>query len=48
MLAKVVPLLDAWDAEGITPRTTALGLADWQHESNVAAEAAGQNLLRIP
>jgi len=48
MLAKIVPLLDAWDAEGITPRTTALNLADWQHENNVAAEAAGQTMLRIP
>ncbi|GAA4615601.1 Glu/Leu/Phe/Val dehydrogenase dimerization domain-containing protein [Saccharopolyspora hordei] len=48
MLAKIPPLLAAWDAEGITPRAAALMLADERTEQNLAAEARGQGLLSIP
>ena len=48
MLAKIPPLLAAWDAEGTTPREAALRLADWQTERNRAAEAEGTLLVSIP
>ncbi|MGW1678111.1 Glu/Leu/Phe/Val family dehydrogenase [Saccharopolyspora sp. NPDC002376] len=48
MLAKIPPLLAAWDAEGLTPRAAALMLADQRTEQNMAAEARGQGLLSIP
>ncbi|RKT87756.1 glutamate dehydrogenase (NAD(P)+) [Saccharopolyspora antimicrobica] len=48
MLAKIPPLLAAWDAEGLTPRAAALLLAEQRTEQNLAAEARGQGLLSIP
>ena len=48
MLAKIPPLLAAWDADGTTPRTAALRLADWQTEQNKVAEAEGRLLVSIP
>ncbi|RCW38446.1 glutamate dehydrogenase (NAD(P)+) [Halopolyspora algeriensis] len=48
MQTKVPPLLQAWDVEGITPRTAALRLADLHSERNRAAEAAGHVLASIP
>ena len=48
MLAKIPPLLAAWDADRTTPRIAALRLADWQTEQNRAAEAEGRLLLSIP
>lgn len=48
MLAKIAPLLAAWDADRTTPRTAALALADWQTEQNRAAEAEGRLLVHIP
>ncbi|GAA4840694.1 Glu/Leu/Phe/Val dehydrogenase dimerization domain-containing protein [Saccharopolyspora rosea] len=48
MLAKIPPLLAAWDAEGVTPRRAALRLADDQTELNRVAEAEGRTLLSIP
>ncbi|MER7013750.1 Glu/Leu/Phe/Val dehydrogenase dimerization domain-containing protein [Saccharopolyspora sp. NPDC000359] len=48
MLAKIPPLLAAWDSEGLTPRAAALLLADQRREENLAAEARGQGLLSIP
>jgi glutamate dehydrogenase (NAD(P)+) len=48
MLSRIAPLLAAWDADRITPRTTALNLADWQTESNQAAEAEGSMRISIP
>ncbi|MDA3645296.1 glutamate dehydrogenase [Saccharopolyspora indica] len=48
MLAKIPPLLVAWDAEGLTPRAAALLLAEQRTEQNLAAEARGQGLLSIP
>ncbi|CAM03144.1 glutamate dehydrogenase (NAD(P)+) [Saccharopolyspora erythraea NRRL 2338] len=48
MLAKIPPLLAAWDADGTTPRAAALELADWQTEQNRVAEAEGRLLVSIP
>jgi glutamate dehydrogenase (NAD(P)+) len=48
MLAKIPPLMAAWDAEGVMPRVAALRLADWQTEQNRAAEAEGRLLASIP
>ncbi|MGW3468370.1 Glu/Leu/Phe/Val family dehydrogenase [Saccharopolyspora sp. NPDC000995] len=48
MLAKIPPLLAAWDTEGHTPRTAALLLAERRNEENRVAEAAGRGLLSIP
>lgn len=48
MLAKIPPLIAAWDAEGTTPRMAALRLADWQTEQNRVAEAEGRLLVSIP
>ncbi|WP_433873379.1 Glu/Leu/Phe/Val dehydrogenase dimerization domain-containing protein [Saccharopolyspora sp. CA-218241] len=48
MLAKIPPLLAAWDAERTTPRRAALGLADRQAEQNRVAEQEGRVLLSIP
>lgn len=48
MLAKIPPLLAAWEADGTTPRTAALRLADWQTEQNRAAEAEGRLAVSIP
>lgn len=48
MLAKIPPLLVAWDAEGLTPRAAALLLAEQRTEQNLALEARGQGLLSIP
>lgn len=48
MLAKIPPLLAAWDTERLTPRAAALQLAEHRTEQNIAAEARGQALLSIP
>ncbi|WP_460959961.1 Glu/Leu/Phe/Val dehydrogenase dimerization domain-containing protein [Parasphingorhabdus pacifica] len=48
MLAKIPPLIGAWDADGTTPRTAALRLADRQTEQNRVAEAEGRLLVSIP
>ncbi|MBA8824407.1 glutamate dehydrogenase (NAD(P)+) [Saccharopolyspora lacisalsi] len=48
MLAKMPPLLEAWDADGTTPRVAALELADQHSEHNRAAEAEGRRLATIP
>jgi glutamate dehydrogenase (NAD(P)+) len=48
MLAKIPPLLAAWDAEGTTPRTSALLMADQQTAQNRADEAEGRLLVSIP
>ncbi|RRO18950.1 Glu/Leu/Phe/Val dehydrogenase [Saccharopolyspora rhizosphaerae] len=48
MLAKIPLLLQAWDAEGQTPRDAALMLAERRTEQNRAAEESGQALLSIP
>ncbi len=48
MLAKIPPLIQAWDSDGATPRATALRLADWQTEHLRAAEADGRLLVTIP
>ncbi|MGP4017140.1 Glu/Leu/Phe/Val dehydrogenase dimerization domain-containing protein [Saccharopolyspora sp. 5N708] len=48
MLAKIPPLLAAWDTGGRTPRAAALLLAEHRNERNRAAEASGQGLLSIP
>ena len=41
MLAKMAPLLSAWDTERFAPRTTALRLADRQTGAYAAAEGSG-------
>ncbi|MGH4024126.1 MAG: Glu/Leu/Phe/Val dehydrogenase dimerization domain-containing protein [Pseudonocardiaceae bacterium] len=48
MLAKMAPLISAWDTERIPPRTTALHLADRQTGAYAAAEQNGQVLVSIP
>lgn len=48
MLSRIAPLLSAWDAGRITPRTTALNLADWQAQHNQDAEADGSPRITIP
>ena len=48
MLAKIPPLLARWDAEGTTPRTAALELAELRTEQNRAAEAEGKLAVSIP
>ncbi|MGH4022898.1 MAG: Glu/Leu/Phe/Val dehydrogenase dimerization domain-containing protein [Pseudonocardiaceae bacterium] len=48
MLAKIPPLIEAWDTDRATPRATALRLADWQTERHLAAEADGHLLVTIP
>jgi glutamate dehydrogenase (NAD(P)+) len=48
MLAKIPPLLAAWDADGTTPREAALLMADRQTEENRVAEAEGRLLVSIP
>lgn len=48
MMAKIPPLLAAWDDEGVTPRVAALRLADWQTEQNRVAEAEGRLAISIP
>ncbi|GAA0536721.1 glutamate dehydrogenase [Saccharopolyspora subtropica] len=48
MLAKIPPLLAAWDTEGRTPRASALQLVEQRTERNQAAEESGQGLLSIP
>lgn len=48
MLAKIPPLIQAWDSDGVTPRATALRLADWQTEQHRSAEANGRLLVTIP
>ncbi len=48
MLAKIPPMMAAWDADGTTPRVAALNLADRQTERARAAEAEGQMLAAIP
>ena len=48
MLSKIPPLLAAWDADGTTPRSAALRLADRQTEQNRAAEAEGRLAVSIP
>lgn len=48
MLAKIPPLLAAWDTDGTTPRSAALRLADRQTEQNRAAEAEGRMAVSIP
>ncbi len=48
MLAKIPPLIEAWDSIRTTPRATALRLADWQTEYLRAAEADGDLLVSIP
>lgn len=47
MLAKIPPLIEAWDNDGVTPRDTALRLADFQTERHLRAEADGL-LVTIP
>ncbi len=47
MLAKIPPLIEAWDNDGVTPRDTALRLADFQTEQHLRAEADGL-LVTIP
>ena len=47
MLAKIPPLIEAWDNDGVTPRDTALRLADFQTEQHLRAEANGL-LVTIP
>lgn len=47
MLAKIPPLIEAWDTDGVTPRDTALRLADFQTEQHLRAEADGL-LVTIP
>lgn len=48
MLAKIPPLLAAWDALGQTPREAALQMAEQRTEENRAAEEQGRALLSIP
>lgn len=48
MLAKIPPLLSAWDTDRVTPRQAALAMADQHHERNRTAEAAGGILASIP
>ncbi|MGH4013468.1 MAG: Glu/Leu/Phe/Val dehydrogenase dimerization domain-containing protein [Pseudonocardiaceae bacterium] len=48
MLAKMAPLISAWDTERIPPRTTALHLAARQTDQYVAAEENGHVLVSIP
>lgn len=48
MLSKIAPLIVAWDTDGVPPRTTALGIAEWQSEQNRVAEADGRLLASIP
>lgn len=48
MLAKIPPLMAAWDADGTTPRVTALAMADSQSQRNREAEAEGRVLASIP
>jgi glutamate dehydrogenase (NAD(P)+) len=48
MLAKVAPLISAWDTERIPPRSTARQLADRQTSAYAAAEENGHFLVSIP
>jgi glutamate dehydrogenase (NAD(P)+) len=48
MLAKIPPLIEAWDSQRATPRATALRLADCQTQHLRAAEADGRLLVTIP
>jgi glutamate dehydrogenase (NAD(P)+) len=48
MLAKMAPLVSAWDTEGVPPRTTALQLANRHTDRYAAAEQDGEVLLLIP
>ncbi|MGH3793676.1 MAG: Glu/Leu/Phe/Val dehydrogenase dimerization domain-containing protein [Pseudonocardiaceae bacterium] len=48
MLAKMAPLMSAWDTERVMPRSTALQMADRQTSVYAAAEQNGQVLVSIP
>jgi glutamate dehydrogenase (NAD(P)+) len=48
MLAKMAPLISAWDTERITPRDTAMHMADRQTTVYATAEQNGQVLVSIP
>ncbi|AOS62257.1 Glu/Leu/Phe/Val dehydrogenase dimerization domain-containing protein [Actinoalloteichus hymeniacidonis] len=48
MLARIAPLVSAWDHGAVPPRTTALAAADLQVERHRAAEADGRRLVTIP
>lgn len=48
MLAKMAPLVSAWDTERIPPRTTALQMANRHTDQYAAAEQDGQVLISIP